>query len=70
VDTSSNRMGAKIALAREQHIPYMFIAGDRDIAANAVSIRLRTDEDLGQMPLEDAIALLQRVIDGHQLALQ
>jgi len=70
VDTSSNRMGAKIAVAREQHIPYMLIAGDRDVQANAVSVRLRTDEDLGQMSVDDVVAHIQRVVETHSLELK
>jgi len=70
VDTSSNRMGAKIALAREQHVPYMLIAGDRDVQANAVSVRLRTDEDLGQMSVDDVIAHIQRIVETHSLELK
>lgn len=69
VDRSNNRMGAKIAVAREQHIPYMLIAGDRDAAANAVSVRLRTDEDRGQMPVEDFIAHITRVVAEKSLEL-
>ncbi|MFZ2878495.1 MAG: threonine--tRNA ligase, partial [Phototrophicaceae bacterium] len=69
VDTSNNRMGAKIAMAREQQVPYMLIAGDRDVAAEAVSVRLRTDEDRGQMPLEDAIAHIVKVVESHALDL-
>lgn len=70
VDASNNRMGAKIAMAREKHIPYMLIAGDRDAEANAVSVRLRTDEDLGQMPVDDVIALIQRVVETNSLELK
>ncbi|MBK9125036.1 MAG: threonine--tRNA ligase [Chloroflexi bacterium] len=69
VDTSNNRMGAKIAMAREQQVPYMLIAGDRDVAAEAVSMRLRTDEDRGQMPVEDAIAHIAKVVESHALEL-
>lgn len=70
VDTSNNRMGAKIAVAREQHIPFMLIAGDRDAQANAVSVRLRTDEDLGQMSVDDAVAHIVRVVESHSLDLK
>jgi threonyl-tRNA synthetase len=70
VDTSNNRMGAKIAVAREQHIPFMLIAGDRDAQANAVSVRLRTDEDLGQMSVDDAVAHIVRVVESYSLDLK
>jgi threonyl-tRNA synthetase len=70
VDGSKARMGAKIAAAREQQIPYMLIMGDRDAAANTVSVRLRTDEDLGAMPLAQFIEMASAVIESKSLELQ
>ncbi|MFO7322080.1 MAG: threonine--tRNA ligase [Chloroflexota bacterium] len=69
VNSGKARMGAKIAIGREQHIPWMLIMGDRDVEANAVSVRLRTDEDLGSMPVDEFIALAKRVIDEKSLSL-
>jgi threonyl-tRNA synthetase len=69
VDRSNNRMGAKIAVAREQQVPYMLIAGDRDAAANAVSVRLRTDEDRGQIPVDDFVAHIQKIVSDKSLEL-
>jgi threonyl-tRNA synthetase len=70
VDDSRNRMGNKIRIAREQNIPYMLILGDRDLENGTVSVRLRSDEDLGAMPLDSFIALAQRVIGEKSLELQ
>jgi threonyl-tRNA synthetase len=70
VDTSKNRMGAKIAAGREQMIPYLLVMGDRDAAAGTVSVRLRTDEDLGALPLDDFIRLASDVIAGKSLELK
>lgn len=70
VDDSRSRMGNKIRLAREQQIPYMLILGDRDLENGTVSVRLRTDEDLGAMSLDDFVALANRVIESKSLALQ
>jgi len=69
VDGSKARMGAKIATAREQNIPYMLIVGDRDAAAGTVSVRLRTDEDLGAMPLAQFIEMAKGIIESKSLAL-
>jgi threonyl-tRNA synthetase (EC 6.1.1.3)/Ser-tRNA(Thr) hydrolase (EC 3.1.1.-) len=63
-------MGAKIVQAREQHIPYMLIVGDRDAAAGTVSVRLRTDEDLGALPLDEFKALIGRVVAEKALDLR
>jgi threonyl-tRNA synthetase len=56
VDARSERMQAKIRDAQLQKVPYMLIAGDRDIAANAVSVRTRGNEDLGAINVDEVIA--------------
>lgn len=70
IDKGKSRMGGKIREARERHIPFMLIVGDKDIEANAVSVRLRTDEDLGAIPLADFIAKAQALIESHSLELK
>ena len=69
VDDSNNRMGAKIRTASQQKVPWMLIAGDRDIAAGAVSVRLRSGEDLGGMPVANFIELARRIVDEKSLEL-
>jgi len=51
VDDSDDRMGAKIRNAQLQKIPYMLVVGDREVEESTVSVRLRTEEDLGPHPL-------------------
>jgi threonyl-tRNA synthetase len=51
-------------------IPFMLIAGDRDIEAGAVSVRLRTDEQLGAMPVDDFIAHITGLIQTRSLELK
>jgi len=69
VDSSSERMNAKIRNAQLQKIPYMLIVGDREVETDAVSVRLRTEEDLGAKPVEDVIAMIQRIVDAKALTL-
>ncbi len=40
-------MGYKIREAQLQKIPYMLVVGDKEIAANSVSVRHRHAGDLG-----------------------
>lgn len=70
VDKGKSRMGGKIRENRERHVPYMLIVGDKDMEAKSVSVRLRTDEDLGAMPLEDFITRAKALIDNHSLELK
>jgi len=62
LDARSERMNRKIRDAQLQKVPYMLIAGDRDIAAGHVSVRLRTGEDLKGMPLDDFLKAVQPVV--------
>ena len=59
VDARGERMQAKIRDAQLQKVPYMLVAGDRDIAAGAISVRTRAGEDLGAVPVADLIEKLQ-----------
>ncbi|MGB2983496.1 MAG: threonine--tRNA ligase [Candidatus Bipolaricaulia bacterium] len=69
VDMSSERMNAKIRNAQLQKTPYMLIVGDREQEADAVAVRLRTEEDLGAKPVDEVIESLRRVIDEKSLTL-
>src|SRR6185295_3367503 len=51
LDESKDRMQAKIRRAQLQKVPYMLIIGDKEQAADAVAVRLRSGEDLGALPL-------------------
>ena len=51
LDDRSESLGAKIRDAATQKIPYLLILGDKEIKANAVSVRERGKKDLGQMTL-------------------
>jgi threonyl-tRNA synthetase len=52
LDESKDRMQAKIRRAQLQKVPYMLIIGDKEQAAGAVAVRLRSGEDLGALPVE------------------
>ena len=59
VDSRSERMNAKIRDAQMQKIPYMLVVGDREAEAHAVAVRLRSEEDLGAMSIEDLMSRIQ-----------
>jgi len=56
LDPSKDRMQAKIRRAQLQKVPYMLIIGDKEQAADAVAVRLRSGEDLGALPVDAFIA--------------
>ncbi len=62
VDDRGERMNAKIRDAQMQKVPYMLVIGDREIEAGAVSVRLRSEEDLGSMQIDPLIDRIQAEI--------
>jgi threonyl-tRNA synthetase len=69
VDSSRDRMQAKIRNAQLQKVPYMLVIGKREEADGAVAVRLRTGHDLGAMPVDAFIDLVQPRIASHSMFL-
>ncbi|MDB9920472.1 threonine--tRNA ligase [Actinomycetota bacterium] len=68
VDSSDDRMQKKIRNAQKQKLPFMVIAGDDDVAANAVSFRYRDGTQKNGIPISDAIdEIEQAIIDRMQV---
>ncbi len=59
VDDSDDRMQKKIRTAQTQKVPYMLIAGDRDVEGGAVSFRYRDGEQDNGVPVDEAV---QRIV--------
>ena len=53
-----NTLGYRIRAAQTQKVPYMLIAGDREVENGEVSIRLRSGEQLDSMAVAEAVALI------------
>ncbi len=70
IDTRGERMNAKIRDATLLKIPYILVVGDKEAAANAVAVRLRTGEDLKAIPLDQFIAMAQRIVQERSLELK
>jgi threonyl-tRNA synthetase len=66
VDSRSERMNAKIRDAQLQKIPYMLIVGDREAKSGAVSVRLRSEEDLGAIPVENFISRISAEVEAYK----
>ena len=65
VDGRSDRMNAKVRDAQMQKIPYMLVVGDKEIEADAVSLRLRTNENIGSVPVERFIEQASAINRAH-----
>jgi threonyl-tRNA synthetase len=60
VDRRSERMQAKVRDAQLERVPYMLVVGDKEAEAEAVALRLRTNDNLGAVPLEEFVRVAGR----------
>ena len=65
IDDSSDRMQKKIRNAQRQKVPFMLLAGDEDVAANAVSFRYRNGAQRNGVPIDEAIAEIVTAVETH-----
>jgi len=67
LDDRSERMNLKIREAQLNKIPYMLIVGDKEMESGAVSVRLRTGEDLGAQSFADFEKRVKAVVESRTL---
>jgi threonyl-tRNA synthetase len=58
IDSGDDRMAKKIVTHTNQKVPFMLLAGDRDVAAGAVSFRFTDRSQLNGVPSADAITAI------------
>jgi threonyl-tRNA synthetase len=63
VDRSDDRMQKKIRTAQTHKVPYMLLAGDRDVEEGAVSFRYRGGEQKNGVPIDEAVAEIVSAVD-------
>ena len=69
IDDRSERIGFKIRQAQLEKVPYMLLAGDKDIENNTVSLRTRSGGDKGAMSLDEFVDKLLKEVDDKSLEL-
>jgi threonyl-tRNA synthetase len=63
VDAGDDRMQKKIRNAQTHKVPFMLIAGDRDVEDGAVSFRFRSGEQDNGVPVDEAVARITDAIE-------
>ena len=69
VDDRNEKMNAKIRDFANQKTPYILVFGDKEEAANAVSVRTRGKGDQGSVPLAEFIAKSKALVEGKSTEL-
>ncbi len=62
-DLRNEKINYKIREHSLQKMPYLLVAGEREMQSGQVAVRTRTGEDLGSMPLQTFIERLQGEVD-------
>lgn len=67
VDDRSEKIGFKIRSAQLEKVPYMLLAGDKDVEANTISVRSRKNGDEGATTLDEFLERITEEIDTKAL---
>lgn len=69
IDDRNETLAAKIRDAQLEKVPYMIIVGDKEEKAKKISLRLRSEKDLGQMSIGKFTAKIKDKIETKALDL-
>ena len=67
IDDRSEKIGFKIRSAQLEKVPYMILAGDKDIEAGTISVRSRKNGDEGASTLDEFITRIVKEIEDKAL---
>ena len=62
LDSRNEKIGKKIREAQIEKVPYMLIMGDKEVKNNTLSLRLRSEEDLGEIKIDRFIRRISLAI--------
>jgi threonyl-tRNA synthetase len=68
LDDRSEKLPAKIRDAQLQKIPYMLVVGPKEAEAGTVSVRHRSQGDLGPKPLTELVKSLRAESDSRAIS--
>ena len=66
LDARNEKIGLKIREAQLAKVPYMLVAGDKEVATRTVSLRTRKQGDQGSLPFEDVLARIRAAIGSRE----
>src|SRR3989454_6539426 len=69
LDDRNEKLGYRIRDAQVRKVPYMLVVGAREAESGTVSLRHRTGDDVGAVPLDRVLADLAREIGARDVSL-
>ena len=67
IDLRNEKVGYKIREHTLKRVPYLLVAGDREVESRQLAVRTRSGKDLGAMPLEEVAARIARDVASRGL---
>ncbi len=69
LDDSSDTLSNRIRKSQEERVPYMLIIGGREEANDTVNLRLRSEEEIGELTVDEFVARVSEIIQKRSLDL-
>ncbi len=66
IDDRSEKLGFKLREAQLEKVPYMIVVGDKDVEANAVSVRSRKQGDMGSMDVDTFVDMIVDEVENKK----
>ena len=66
LDDRNEKIGKKIRDAEMSRTPYMLVIGEKEIAANSVSVRKKGKGDLGMISIDDLVKQIRNEIEQRE----
>ena len=67
IDDRNEKLGYKLREARLERVPYMLVAGDKDIENGVISVRSRKNGDMGAMTIDEFIKMALEEIETKRI---
>lgn len=67
LDAANETLNKRIRQAQTRKVPYMLIAGDREVEEGQVSVRLRSGENLDPLSVDQAVELIRSKVEDKSL---
>ncbi len=70
VDTSNNKLGAKVAHAETEHVNYLLVVGGREQETKTVNLRARGRQNLGDLSIKELTEKLAKEVRTRKLPVE
>ena len=65
IDLRNEKVGYKIRDHTLKRVPYLLVAGDREVESRSLAVRTRSGKDLGAMPLQEVATRIAQDVAGR-----